>query len=258
MTTSAPRLFSVEDQKFVTSAATGFSTGSTVWISFPTVNPYPDNSPFQVFDPAQQIVVEEIFALYGQLTGLTFQKWPGPGAAPSRIRLWLDGNMTGGQATADGSFKNIRVGTNGESELSFPLGSYLYFTLLHEIGHVIGLKHPHNSPAGAAFAELPTNDGVGTDESVMSYNNVFRTRRTLPDGGIDWSYPITLQTLDIEALRRLYPTAISINPGQTTYTFRPNAQGVTPQNNATTIYEGQIKNKRYRSRILSRAITCAA
>ncbi|PSN76576.1 hypothetical protein C8B47_26600, partial [filamentous cyanobacterium CCP4] len=86
-------------------------------------------------------------------------------------------------------------------------GSHGFTTLIHEIGHALGLKHPGNynsGPDSAAGPFLPSSlDNL--HNTVMTYN-------------LAGSSPTTLMPFDIAALQHLYG-AKSVNAGKTTYAF---------------------------------------
>ncbi|MBE9158986.1 M10 family metallopeptidase [Nodosilinea sp. LEGE 06152] len=86
-------------------------------------------------------------------------------------------------------------------------GSHGYTTLIHEIGHALGLKHPGNYNADSSGEEgpyLPTStDHLGN--TVMTYNF----------GGFA---PATLMPLDIAALRSMYGSK-AFNADDTVYRF---------------------------------------
>ena len=89
-------------------------------------------------------------------------------------------------------------------------GSYEFMTLLHEIGHALGLKH---SFSGGAILPDQTDNYLYT---VMSYS----AKAGVPEWvGADF-YPTTLMYLDLVALERLYGPSTTANPGDTTYVFR--------------------------------------
>lgn len=94
-------------------------------------------------------------------------------------------------------------------------GGFEHNTLLHELGHALGLVHPF---AGSSINNTTLPGGpLGTDNifhTVMSYTSD-------PSGAgrfID-RYPTTLMTLDIQALQYLYGANGSHNSGDTVYTF---------------------------------------
>ena len=66
-------------------------------------------------------------------------------------------------------------------------------TIIHEIGHVIGLKHPFEEEGG--FPGNPEYEtGEGSELSIMSYNNDIQA----------------LQPADIEALVYLYDAPVDM------------------------------------------------
>ncbi len=86
-------------------------------------------------------------------------------------------------------------------------GTYAYFTLIHETGHALGLKHPGNY--NGIDVEIPPFLDYAEDNTtntVMSYN----------DPG---SNAVTLMPYDIRALQTLYGANIH-NPGNDTYNFQ--------------------------------------
>lgn len=82
---------------------------------------------------------------------------------------------------------DIWISNSFDYNLAPSEGSYGYLTLLHEIGHAMGLKHPHDAPILDPSLDTVT-------QTVMSYNS-----GTSP-------YPGTLGPLDIQALHYLYGT----------------------------------------------------
>jgi len=243
MATSEPRSFTSEDQKFVNKNFASFTPGQTVWIGFPTTDPYGSDPTFAVFQSPEQQVANEIFRVIGGYINLTLRNWnetpESERPAVPDVRVWFSlSKGNGGSATVqtdDPSKWDILIGSEA---INLARGEQTYWVLIHELSHTLGLKHPFDSPA--PNTTLPTNDGIAIDESVMSYTNVGDHVRTLPNGQLAFVYPITLQLLDIEALKRLYGSNAATNAGQTTYTFLPEGVGI-PGNELTTIYGNQVK-----------------
>ena len=91
-------------------------------------------------------------------------------------------------------------------------GSYAYQTLVHEIGHAIGLTHPGNYNGGDSRPEDADGNYLGVLEDTF-YNSVMNYRQSAQ--GIN---DVTFRPYDMLALRYLYGKN-NVNVGDTTYTF---------------------------------------
>lgn len=100
----------------------------------------------------------------------------------------------------------------------FGEGTYAFYTLLHEIGHALGLKHPFQG----------STDGGGQSIAGTSYSNLdsrvftLMSYTTLADhaDAIGFSFnPTTPMLLDISAIQAIYGANYSYNSGNTSYTF---------------------------------------
>lgn len=101
-----------------------------------------------------------------------------------------------------------------------------FVILMHELGHAMGLKHPHEPPG-----ILPT-DYNSTRYSVMSYNQAideivytfYRTTDPLDSNTgwnrkIEWAHIRTLQVDDILALQSIYGADPDTNSGANRYSW---------------------------------------
>jgi Ca2+-binding RTX toxin-like protein len=108
---------------------------------------------------------------------------------------------------------------NGGSNYTNPiLGGYAWITMMHEIGHALGLKHGHESDPGLNSAVLPqARDSM--EFSIMTYRSFISG--TLDDGytNEDYGYAQTFMMDDIAALQAMYGADYTTNSGNTTYTF---------------------------------------
>jgi len=105
------------------------------------------------------------------------------------------------------------------------VGSYLFQTYLHEIGHALGLGHtgPYNGNAIYSPNGPPAGNNIFTNDtwqwSVMSYNDQ-------PNFDVSSrAFLITPQMADIVAIQQMYgPPATSV--GNTTYGFNSTAGAI--------------------------------
>lgn len=88
------------------------------------------------------------------------------------------------------------------------VGSYGYMTLIHEISHGLGLKHPGNYSDGEKSPFLTPGQDNNTN-TVMTYSGL---------GGNNKN-SATPMPYDIQALQYLYGSNTSFNSANTTYTF---------------------------------------
>lgn len=102
--------------------------------------------------------------------------------------------------------------------------SFNYMSLMHEIGHTLGLKHPFDDDIN-----LP-KDLDNTRMTIMSYdiydNHTFRTISYDSSGKPSFNYfnilPETPMILDIAAAQYLYGPNMSYHAGDDVYNFDPN------------------------------------
>ena len=87
------------------------------------------------------------------------------------------------------------------------LGTYRFATMVHEIGHALGLRHPHDGGA--------TQDWLGT--SVMSYRSY--PGDSVVGGYSNAFYPKTPMMDDIQAIQYLYGVDTGTRSGNDSYNF---------------------------------------
>ncbi|MDJ0687196.1 MAG: M10 family metallopeptidase [Xenococcaceae cyanobacterium MO_188.B32] len=108
-------------------------------------------------------------------------------------------------------------------------GDYGFVTMIHELGHSLGLAHPHDDGGGSsiypgvssAFGDTGNyslNQGIYT---TMSYNDGLTASGGDP-GTLDYGYQGTPMAFDIAAIQHLYGANRNHNKGNNTY-FLPTA-----------------------------------
>lgn len=124
-------------------------------------------------------------------------------AADSNAQAWAYFPAT---SSKSGDVWFNALGTSA-TELWTP-GSYTNFTIVHELGHALGLKHPFDG-----VVTLPTA-WESQEYTVMSYT-------ALPGkpGSQMTYYPTTPMVLDVAAIQYLYGANYKYNAGDTTYSY---------------------------------------
>ncbi|CZT35408.1 M10 family metallopeptidase C-terminal domain-containing protein [Rhizobium sp. 9140] len=123
---------------------------------------------------------------------------------------------------------------NTDSDYTKPkAGNYAWHTLIHELGHALGLKHGHEAEENAA---LPRNKD-SAEFTVMTYKAYIGA--SIDDGYTYGAYdaPQTFMALDIAALQTMYGADYSVMSGDTVYRWTPKS-GVTVIDGQTTISPG--------------------
>ena len=115
------------------------------------------------------------------------------------------------------------------SEEGLAQGGFGFITLIHELGHAMGLAHPHDTGGGSevmhgvtgdlatgySYGDFDLNQGVFT---TMSYNDGWDTApHGGSDGGDAYGYQGTLMALDVAMLQIKYGANTTYNSTDTIY-----------------------------------------
>ena len=101
---------------------------------------------------------------------------------------------------------------------STELGSYMYSTFVHELGHGLGLAHPHDG--GTTFPGVTSESSIGTNGlnqgiwTVMSYNEGWQQE---PSSSYYYGDVIGPMAFDIATIQKKYGANTSYETGSNTY-----------------------------------------
>ncbi len=121
------------------------------------------------------------------------------------------------------------------SSAGLALGGYGYITLIHELGHMLGLDHPHGGGTWDApehfpgvtnafddYGQFNLNQGIWT---TMGYNDGWQTQ--FPDHSyniIDFGWQATPMALDVAAIQHMYGANTTFHTGNDSYVL-PSSNG---------------------------------
>ena len=181
---------------------------------------YPFRSAFRAFDQFERSLAQSIFNDYENIIDIEFVEIDDPSQANLRLSitdLSLE-EFLGGAFSPSSKFVPFTVDSEEIHEASELSGdvwidddldeTIFRETLIHEIGHALGLSHPHEN--GFEFIEDVTNGTLSGDldynrYTVMSYEV---KPASIDESSVDfWSVASTPMPLDIDALISLYGSA---------------------------------------------------
>lgn len=181
----------------------------------------------------QQAAIKTVLQYYSEITGITFQQVNPGGYTDNATMLFSDyaaNDGAGAYAYYPGSTASTSVAGDvwlndgSVSKTSLPMGSYAMYTLMHEIGHALGLSHPGMYNAGNGVSISYANSAQFVQDSTqytnMSYWGGSNTGASM--GG----YADTPMLYDILALQLKYGANMTTRTGDTVYGFGSNAGDV--------------------------------
>ena len=191
------------------------------------------------WDPTELLAAQQAFANFEAVANVTFNVVTDPTQAD--FFMVEGGNITGalgywgiggGTVTLDGTdysgldgygvFNGAGTGWNSNG---LQQGGFGYITLIHEIGHGMGLAHPHDGGGGStvmtgvseSFGDLGSfdlNQGVWT---TMTYNDGWQTAPHGLTPSNNYGYQGTLMAFDIAVLQDKYGANTTTAVGNDVY-----------------------------------------
>ncbi|HLO76266.1 MAG TPA: M10 family metallopeptidase [Magnetospirillum sp.] len=180
------------------------------------------SSDFDGLTAAQQQFFVQALNAWSAVCGISFTQATYPATAEIRVYWYTSYDNPTAQVVdfpsgdPDGGDIQLGGGVVEASDNPWAIGEYTYQTMVHELGHALGLKHPHDVSSGFPAAAANADS---VEYSVMSYRS-YTGQST--DGSYtvaNGSYPIGPMMNDIAAAQYLYGANWSTNSGNTVYTF---------------------------------------
>lgn len=213
-------------------------TGATVTWAFRASGPGTDGrafdasgsqTPFVPLSSPQRAATEDVMAYLDAISGLDFTQLAPGGASNAATMLFGAYNSAFDGAGAYAFFPGSTAASavpgdvwlNNDSYQYNPnveLGSWAWTTLLHEVGHAIGLHHPgdYNAAPGVVFS-YQNNAQFIQDSDQFTVMTYFDETNTGASPGL--GHPDTFMIYDILAIHQLYGADTGYMAGNTTYGF---------------------------------------
>ncbi|MEL7348068.1 MAG: malectin domain-containing carbohydrate-binding protein, partial [Pseudomonadota bacterium] len=173
-------------------------------------------SSVQEFSNKQKNAARAALDDFASVSGLNFTELTGNQEGNADLRAAM--SDAPGTAYAYYPSSNAVGGDSFYNKSSFNnpvVGNYAYFTILHEYGHALGLKHGHETNGTGA---IPF-EWDSSEFSVMTYRSYVGKSTSYGLANETWGFAQSLMMLDIAAIQRMYGADFTEEAGDTVYSF---------------------------------------
>ena len=183
-----------------------------------------ERNQFQPLSAAQRDAVRNAFSVWGEFINVTFVEGSVGGADINLGNLVTDEDYFSAYASYPGwSLKagDIWFSTNAATNQQIGLAQPGFRTMLHEIGHALGMSHPgdYNAEEGVDLT-YEANAEYYQDSLQYTIMSYFASSST---GAVRSSFAATPLAHDIAAIQSLYGANMNVRTGDTVYGFNSNA-----------------------------------
>ena len=214
--------------------------GNAIWDTSQTIDVYFADSGVTVsdgtvstgFTQAEETSIMGMLSDVTDFTNISFQKTETQSGADIRFaHANLGGGLLGYMFPQNySSNEGLGVLTNNSTywnDTSMQVGGFMYGVVIHEIGHGLGLSHPHDTGGGSQVMDGVSSSGDKGDYgqmnqsvyTVMSYNEGFAAHPLGLPSDYSSGYMGSFAALDIAVLQSYYGKNDSYNTGNNTYTL---------------------------------------